>query len=223
VTDVTVAVRTGVENGARIARGALDVIFARRRRAPSTQAVLLTFDDGPHPTVTPAVLDRLAAHEARAIFFIVGSRIGKAPSMPAKVLAAGHRLGNHTHLHRLDRDPWFVPYVQDVRRCQDDIVAVTGSSPTLFRAPMGGRGLGAWVAPRVLGLRHVLWSVDSRDWTLRSAAAAAECGEALCSRVQGGDIVLFHDDNPWTPAVLDIVLPCLKARGLDLRTAVDGL
>ena len=66
--------------------------------------VRLTFDDGPHTTHTPAVLDRLAAFDHRAAFFLVGSRVGAAPSVVATIHSAGHVVGNHTFSH--PRLPW---------------------------------------------------------------------------------------------------------------------
>jgi peptidoglycan/xylan/chitin deacetylase (PgdA/CDA1 family) len=88
---------------------------------------------------------------------------------------------------------------------------------------MGRRSAGALLSPRLLGLKHILWSADSDDWKLRSKDAAIACGQRLCDTVQGGDIVLLHDDNPWTVTVLDLLLPSLVARGLDLRSAVEVL
>jgi peptidoglycan-N-acetylglucosamine deacetylase len=201
----------------------IDRMFARRRKLSGSQAILLTFDDGPHPDITPAVLDRLKIYRARALFFIVGSRIEKAPDVLNRILAEGHLIGNHTYEHRLEKDPALCAYLLDVRRCQLQLKQLTGVAPIYFRAPMGRRSAGALLAPRLLGLRQVLWSADSDDWKLRTKEAAISCGQRLCETVQGGDIVLLHDDNPWTVTVLDRLLPSLATRGLDLRSGMEML
>ena len=202
---------------------AVDGVFGRRRRLRDSRSVLLTFDDGPHPKVTPAVLDRLRAFQARAVFFVVGNRIEKAPELLPQILEEGHRIGNHSFEHRLERDPKLISYLADVKRCQARLTELTGVTPDLFRAPMGRSSSGALLAPRLLGLNHILWSLDSRDWELRAEKEAVVCGEKLCSAVRGGDIVLLHDDNQWTIKVLDIFLPTLNNRGFDLRYGVDSL
>jgi len=200
-----------------------DGVFGRRRRLRDTRSVLLTFDDGPHPEITPIVLERLRTFQARAVFFVVGSRIERARGLLPEILAQGHIIGNHSFEHRLERDPGLISYVADVRRCQALLTSLTGVTPGLFRAPMGRNTGGALLTPRVLGLRQILWSVDSRDWELRAEKEAVMCGEKLCGTVRGGDIVLLHDDNRWTVKVLDILLPSLSSRGFDLQHGINSL
>src|SRR5688572_18615904 len=87
-------------------------------RISNTNGVLLTFDDGPDPEVTPAVLDILSYYETKAVFFIVGNRIQKAPELLIDVLKAGHAIGNHTNCHPLERAPPLRDYYRDVQACQ---------------------------------------------------------------------------------------------------------
>ena len=206
-----------------LASSALDFACGRQRNLKIPGAVLLTFDDGPDPEVTSAVLDRLRAFGARAIFFVVGSRLGKAPHLLARILKEGHLLGNHTFAHRLDRDPGPIAYYRDVQQCQRAIQELTGQQPRLFRAPMGRSSAGALLAPRLLNLKQVLWSADSADWRLRSREAALECAARLCTTVVPGDIVLLHDDNPWVVTVLDELLPHLRSQGVDLTNGVTAV
>ena len=155
--------------------------------------------------------------------FAVGSRINGSGALLKRIVDEGHLIGNHSYEHRLESDPWPIAYLRDVRRCQATLLELTGRRPSLFRAPMGRHSVGALVTPRLLGLRHVLWSADCDDWQLRDAQAARESGERLCGTVQPGDIVLLHDDNPWVVTVLDILLPALQSRGIDLHSAVERL
>jgi peptidoglycan/xylan/chitin deacetylase (PgdA/CDA1 family) len=175
--------------------------FSRARCAGSD--LLLTFDDGPHPEHTPAVLDRLAAHGVRAAFFLVGNRISD-PALVQRIAGAGHLLGNHTFAHALPR--WWnrAAPLADVRACQE---VVPGA--TLFRPPLGRLTPGLWLAARRLGLECVNWSLDSGDWRCRTAADAVRCAKEVLELVRPGDIILFHDDHRWIGPILDVVLPAL--------------
>jgi peptidoglycan/xylan/chitin deacetylase (PgdA/CDA1 family) len=204
-------------------KSVVDPLLLRRRRIRGKHSVLLTFDDGPDPAVTPQVLERLRAVDARAVFFVVGNRISKAPDLLEKIVAEGHVLGNHSYSHWLDKEPGPIEYYRDVRRCQATLAEMTGRAPKLYRAPLGRRTVSSVAVPLLLGMRHVLWSQDENDWSLRGAAAAKSVGERLASKVAPGDIVLLHDDNPWVVTVLDVMLPHLKRRGFDLATGVDAL
>lgn len=178
--------------------------FGRTRAAGAD--VLLTFDDGPHPEHTPAVLERLAAFGATAAFFLVGNRITD-PALVQRIRESGHLLGNHTYSHAVPRRrDLFAPHA-DVRRCQGLV-----PDATLFRAPLGRLTPGLWFVARRLGLGCVNWSLDSGDWRCRSGADAAQCAREVLELVRPGDIVLFHDDHCWIGPILDAVLPVLAAR-----------
>lgn len=177
--------------------------FARTRAAGSD--ILLTFDDGPHPEHTPAVLERLAAFGVRAAFFLVGNRIAD-PALVSRIRADGHIIGNHTFSHAVPR--WRDASVRaDCAKCQELI-----PDATLFRPPLGKLTPGNWLAARRLGLKCVLWSLDSGDWRCRTAADAKVCAKEVLELVRPGDIVLLHDDHRWIGPILDVMLPALAVR-----------
>ncbi|MEZ4388850.1 MAG: polysaccharide deacetylase family protein [Candidatus Krumholzibacteriia bacterium] len=190
--------------------------LVRRLPAAGRNAVLLTFDDGPVAGVTEAVLERLAAHDVRALFCLVGRRVEAAPELARRIADAGHALGNHSHVH--DMSPWPNPpaYLDDLERCNRIITRAAGRPPTAFRAPGGRLHQGSVLAPRRCGLRHVHWSVDPRDYACQDPADAAELGRRLAAELRGRDIVLLHDDRPTILPLLDELLPRLVARGFDL-------
>jgi len=208
---------------ALLPRGVVVRSLPRRAR----NAVLLTFDDGPDPDVTPAVLDRLRLHGARAVFFVVGRRIKRAPALIARILQEGHVVGNHSHLHQASyvlpggRQPRFLHYYRDCRRCQTAIQHHGGKRPRLFRPPGGRLTLKTLMIPKLLGMKCVTWSADVGDWSFRSAAEARAGAEELARTVAPTDIVLLHDDNPCVIDLLDALLPALRARGLDLASGVE--
>jgi peptidoglycan/xylan/chitin deacetylase (PgdA/CDA1 family) len=187
------------------------------------RSLLLTFDDGPDRDVTPAVLERLQAYDARAVFFVVGRRAASAPDLVAAIHEGGHRVGNHTYSHRNDGNPWFLAYLNDVRRCQHAISHAIGAGPVLFRPPRGHLSPTTLMVPSLLGLRVVNWSLNVRDWACRSREEALEAARELDRRVQPGDIVLLHDDNRYLLDLLDYLLPSLRDRGFDLRNAAERL
>jgi peptidoglycan/xylan/chitin deacetylase (PgdA/CDA1 family) len=170
--------------------------------------VLLTFDDGPHPEHTPAVLHRLERYGRRAAFFLVGNR-ATDPALVRRVAAAGHVVGNHTFSHAATSWRDIAVPLADVGRCQD---RVPGASA--FRPPFGRLTPGLWLAARRHRLRVMNWSLDSGDWRCRDGADAAACAAGVLTLVRPGDVILFHDDHPWIGPVLDAVLPALAARGL---------
>ena len=191
------------------------------RRA--SNCILLTFDDGPHSKITEAVLDRLKAYDARAVFFIVGRRIEKAPHILKRIHEQGHVIGNHTYIHSNDRQPWFLAYWRDVIRCQSLIEEHTRKRPKLFRPPSGRISLSSLLVPMLLRLRTVMWSLEGGDWNCRSPEHARLIGEDLARMIVPKDIVLLHDDNPSVLIILDILLPVLKTRNLDLSSGIEFL
>ena len=189
----------------------------------ASNCVLLTFDDGPHPEVTPEVLKRLEKYEARAIFFIPGRRIEKAPYLLKIIQEQGHLIGNHTYIHSNGSQPWFLAYWRDLLQCQSLIEENTGQRPKLFR-PVGGEITpAALIVPWVMGLKTMIWSLDVSDWKCQKPEEAHRRGEDLCQKLSPGDIVLLHDDNPNVLIILDLILPMIKSNNLDLKSGVDFL
>lgn len=207
-------------------RSRLKGLAIRQTLPASTDSVLLTFDDGPHPEGTPAVLDVLRRFNARAVFFVVGHRIPRAPHLLRTILDEGHTLGNHSFAHPLGRQFGMRRYMRDVSQCQDVVADLTGVRPALFRPPLGHLSAASVVGPRLLGLRPVLWSIDSGDWQLRQPEDVAGPAGRLRTALSGRplrEIVLLHDERELTARLLECVLPELAGRGVDLRPDVSRL
>lgn len=205
----------------QLVRSSLLAVAGVRDRVRAEQGVLLTFDDGPHPDVTPAVLDLLSEYRSKAVFFVVGNRIPLAPALLPRIVAEGHTIGNHTFRHPLNGVPGFVDYYRDVKECQAAIKEQIGVEPTLFRPPLGALTIGSLVAPMLMGLTTLMWSVDVADWKLRNADAATETGTKLGSECVPGDVVLLHDDNPCVVSLLNSMLPRIASRGVGLSNKAD--
>ncbi|MEX2188679.1 MAG: polysaccharide deacetylase family protein [Pirellulales bacterium] len=189
--------------------------------------MLLTFDDGPHPQITPAVLECLARFEARALFFVVGNRIDRAPDLLARILERGHLLGNHSFAHPLDRKMSLREYAADLVRAQEEIHRRCGHRPLFHRPPLGRLSPATLLPPLRLGLTTVHWSRSSEDWRLRhqpdTIQAVRQAASNLGSTVQPRDIVLFHDESEPTVALLHQLLPTLRERGLRFDPAIHAI
>ena len=178
--------------------------------------VYLTFDDGPIPEVTPWVLEQLAAFGAQATFFCVGQNLERYPDLARTALAAGHRVGNHTHHHRSAWATARAGYVADVAHCQQVLaeIGLNGAagvhpafSAPLFRPPYGRL---SWPLLRALRpeYRVVMWSVLTRDYD--PDLSPESCLRYALEAVRAGDILVFHDSRKAV-ARLRFVLPRLLA------------
>jgi peptidoglycan-N-acetylglucosamine deacetylase len=140
-------------------------------RTASGRGYALTFDDGPHPQGTPAVLASLARAGVQATFFLVGERVQREPALAREILQAGHEIGLHCHRHRnlLRLAPWQVG--EDIARAQAAIEDATGRGVRLYRPPYGVLNAYALRLARKHGWRTLLWSHWGRDWEARATPA----------------------------------------------------
>jgi peptidoglycan/xylan/chitin deacetylase (PgdA/CDA1 family) len=156
--------------------------------------IALTFDDGPHPQGTLAVLDALG--DTKATFFMVGERVLKAPDVAREVVARGHEIAIHGHRHRnlLRLTPQAV--ARDFDEAYDAIVTHTGVSPTLHRPPYG---IYSWTALREVrrrGWTPLLWSRWGHDW--RARATPERIAAEVTRDLQPGDVLLLHDGDDYS-------------------------
>jgi peptidoglycan-N-acetylglucosamine deacetylase len=181
----------------------------------------LTFDDGPHPEGTPAVLEILRREQVPATFFLVGEQVQRNPALAQEIVAAGHRIGLHCHRHRnlLRLTPWQVR--EDIARAQAIIEEATERSPMLYRPPYGVLNAAALGIARGNGWRTLLWSRWGRDWEAR--ATPASIAARVSDGAQAGAVLLLHDADDYsaprswarTAEALPRVLQALRERGLE--------
>jgi peptidoglycan/xylan/chitin deacetylase (PgdA/CDA1 family) len=185
--------------------------------------VAITFDDGPHPHGTPAVLETLREHDARATFFLAGEQVERRPALAAEIVAAGHRVELHCHRHRNQLRLTPAMLLEDAERGRAAIEEATGQSIADYRPPYGIFSAAGLRAVRSRGWRPVLWSKWGRDWDRR--ATPESITRRLTAGVGGGDVLLLHDADyysargSWvgTAAALSRILELLEERGLGSR------
>jgi peptidoglycan/xylan/chitin deacetylase (PgdA/CDA1 family) len=193
-------------------------------RLPAASAarseIAITIDDGPDPQVTPAVLDLLDRHQAKATFFCIGERAARYPELCREIVRRGHDVENHSHEHRHGFS-FMGPrgLRRELRRAQETLTALTGRAPVFFRAPAGLRNpLLDPVLPG-LGLRLASWT--RRGFDTRTADPQLLL-RRLTRGLRAGDILLLHDGNgartdagqPVVLTVLDQLLARAAAQGL---------
>jgi peptidoglycan-N-acetylglucosamine deacetylase len=152
-------------------------------------AAELTFDDGPDPVWTPAILDALADHPAPATFFVIGERARAHPDVVAAVLARGHQVQLHCHEHVRHTEAGRAAIERDTVRALE-VLGELGVRPTRWRTPWGDQA--PWTAEiaRAHGLELVGWTVDTEDWR---GDRAETMFAAIAAQLRPGAIVLLHD------------------------------
>jgi peptidoglycan-N-acetylglucosamine deacetylase len=155
------------------------------------QAVALTFDDGPDPATTPALLDLLAQLRVQATFFWVGERVARHPDLVRRATAEGHQVENHSQRHRWWANLYSAPRLQtELAQAQEQIQRLTGRAPAFFRPPMGLTNPRVFRVARHLGLRVTGYTVRGLD---RRKQRPATIVRRLARRFQPGAILLLHD------------------------------
>jgi peptidoglycan-N-acetylglucosamine deacetylase len=188
------------ENQAMLALAAVVPSVAARAGIPlrhEGSGVLLTFDDGPHPQGTPAVLDLLDAADAKVVFFLVGEQVERHPALAAEVTARGHMAALHCHRHRVQLRLGRRAIDDDLRRARAAIADATGAEPRLHRPPLGIYSRAGLAAARAAGLEPLLWSrwgKDWRKWTTPERIAR----RATRPPLRDGDVILLHDADHYS-------------------------
>jgi peptidoglycan/xylan/chitin deacetylase (PgdA/CDA1 family) len=189
-------------------------------RQEGEEGVALTFDDGPHPQGTPAVLETLRESGAPATFFLAGEQVLRRPALVAEIVAAGHRVELHCHRHRNQLRLSTRQLLEDADRAKAAIEEAGGQAVGDYRPPYGIFSAVGLRAVRSRGWRPVLWSRWGRDWDRR--ATPASIARRASAGARAGDILLLHDADyysapgSWvrTVAALPTILEELEARGL---------
>lgn len=178
--------------------------------------VALTFDDGPHPTNTSALLNSLKQEGARATFFVLGTRVDYYPDIVRRAYQEGHQIGSHTRNHKDLTKLSAGDRQYEINSTIASIQKTIGIRPTTMRPPYGALNQGVKADA---GMPIILWSIDTEDWKYRNANRVYN---HVMSHVRDGSIVLMHDIHPTTVQAAARIVPALKAQGYTLVT-VDQL
>jgi peptidoglycan/xylan/chitin deacetylase (PgdA/CDA1 family) len=181
--------------------------------------IAMTFDDGPNKTLTPKLLDLLAAHHIKATFFVIGQNVADYPQIVQRAAREGHEIGNHS---------WSHPYLakmsddavrRELHRTDDAISNATGTRPTLLRPPYGSLSTRQkhWIHEE-FGYEIILWDVDPLDW--KRPGPMTVCNR-IVKETRPGSIVLSHDIHPGTVEAMPATLNQLEAKGFKFVTVSE--
>lgn len=197
---------------------ATPMVIVRSGELPSGRLVALTFDDGPWPGQTDAILKILADNQVKATFFMLGIRVRADPEIAKRVAEAGHVIGNHSQSHVLLASANERTIRFEMTAGAQSIEQVTGVRPTWFRAPGGSVGPATRARAKALGERIIGWGVDPADW---SRPPARFIVRRVMAQMRPGAVVLMHDgggDRTQTIGALPEIIRQLRAQGYSFVT-----
>jgi peptidoglycan/xylan/chitin deacetylase (PgdA/CDA1 family) len=183
--------------------------------------IALTFDDGPNATLTPKLLDLLAARHLKATFFVVGQNAADHPDILKRAVREGHEIGNHSWSHpnlgKMSDDA----VRRELQKTDDAISAAIGKRPTLMRPPYGSitARQKKWIHEE-FGYRIIIWDVDPLDWKRPGPSVVTA---RILKETKAGSIVLAHDIHPPTIEAMPATFDQLMKKGFKSVTVTELL
>ncbi|MDB6075424.1 MAG: putative polysaccharide deacetylase [Verrucomicrobiaceae bacterium] len=183
----------------------------------NTNAVAMTFDDGPHPANTPRLLDILKERGIKATFFLIGRSVATHPEIVRRIVAEGHEVANHTWDHKMLRSMGPEKINEELQKTHDAILEACGIAPTVYRPPFGA--INTKQQKLVMEKFHypsIVWEIDTDDW--RAPRSIAKVHDAILKDAHAGSIILCHDIHSETVDAMPTTLDDLKAKGFLFMT-----
>lgn len=195
-----------------------DVIYSWHS---NDKKIALTFDDGPHPTQTPEILEILAEYDIRATFFVIGQNVSYYKDLVKLEFESGHEIGNHTYSHSNLRNLPSDTIKKEISDTENIVFDNVEYRTRLLRPPGGCLNEELCTLAFENDYTVVCWSVDTRDW---AHTPTKDIVDNVLNSVKGGDIILFHDyvsgESP-TPEALRIIIPTLLDEGYEFVTVSE--
>jgi peptidoglycan/xylan/chitin deacetylase (PgdA/CDA1 family) len=181
--------------------------------------IAMTFDDGPSATLTPKLLDLLAAHHIKATFFVIGENVAQHPDIIARAAREGHEIANHSWSHPNLAKMSDEGVRRQLWQTDEAIKNATGTRPTLLRPPYGSitEREKRWIHDE-FGYQIVLWDVDPYDWKRPGPAVVRN---RILQETRPGSIVLSHDIHPGTIEAMPSTFDALEAKGFKFVTVSE--
>jgi len=183
--------------------------------------IAMTFDDGPHATNTPKLLEMAAKRHIKLTFFVLGECVEQNPTVLQREVAEGHEIGNHSWSHPNLAKLSDEAVRSQLQRTEDIIVKTAGVKPKLMRPPYGEltKRQRIWVN-HDFGYKVILWDVDPLDWKRPGPSVVAR---RIIAGTRPGSIILSHDIHPPTIEAMPQVFDALLTRGFKFVTVSELL
>lgn len=190
-------------------------IKATDRVLEGKMLVALTFDDGPSPSTTPALLDILSKKNTLATFFMLGSMAENNPDIVKRIEREGHEIANHTMYHQ--NLVWLSPeeIQSDINASKAVFSNIIKRTPALTRPPYGNYND---VVSSIVNTPLILWSVDTLDWQNRNPETILNI---TLNQVHDGAIILLHDIHPTSVEAVPAIIDALRKRGYEFTTVSE--
>ncbi len=183
--------------------------------------ISITFDDGPHGTLTPKLLDILKQRNVKATFYVIGRNVNALPEIAKRIVAEGHEIANHTWTHPSLSKLGAEGITSELRKTHNEVKAVTGETMTTMRPPYGAvNDQVRKIARDQFDYTTIMWSVDPLDWKYRNSARVTQ---QLVDGAASGGILLCHDIHATTVAAMPSTLDQLLAKGFRFVTVRELL
>jgi len=175
------------------------------------RCIALTFDDGPSPQTTAALLDGLKERGAHATFFLIGEQIAGNEDLVRRMKDEGHQIGNHSYTHvRLDAAD--SEALAEIRKTDEVLCAVLGDGTYWLRPPWG---FSSDALKAAVTVPMVYWSMDTMDWSVRNRDLVAH---HIIENAKSGDIVLLHDPYDTSVEAALQTIDVLSEQGYEFVT-----
>lgn len=185
-------------------------ILSSFKSPPKDRYIALTFDDGPHGTYTPEILQILRRNQIKGTFFVLGNRAETYPDLIMQINSEGHAVGNHTWDHKSLTKSSSDEAVDSLKRTNELITGLTGKPCLIVRPPFGNTSARVKQLIHEQGWHEIMWDSDSRDWENKSPDRILY---KVMKSVAPGSIVLFHDIHPGAAGMLQTFITACKASG----------
>ncbi|MBQ3040831.1 MAG: polysaccharide deacetylase family protein [Clostridia bacterium] len=185
--------------------------------------IALTFDDGPHPRLTPKILGILDKYSVKATFFVIGQNAKYYPKQLEMIIDNGHEIGNHTYSHKILKFLKKSEIEKELLDAEKQIKEIKDCEINLIRPPCGLYDDNLEQIARNRDDKIVLWAIDTLDWEHTSTNVMVK---NVLRNIKDGDIILFHDyvsGEYNTPRALEILIPILLEKGYEFVTVSELL
>jgi peptidoglycan-N-acetylglucosamine deacetylase len=173
-----------------------NAIYSVQSQEEGKQNIALTFDDGPHGTLTPMLLNALMGLNAKVTFFVMGVKVVKHEAILKKAVADGHEIANHVWNHPVLTKISFDEVYNQLLTTNEAIRSVLNVVPTIMRPPYGNTNakLNEYIQNKG-NLSVIMWSLDTLDWRRPNPQKIIDL---VLTKAKAGDIILCHDIHPGT-------------------------
>ena len=179
----------------------------------------MTFDDGPHPKLTPKLLDLLKERGVKATFFVIGKNVAEFPDIAKRIVDEGHEIANHSWSHPQLTKLSPTAFATEIAQTNDAIEKATGVRPVVMRPPYGA--INSTLTKRLneeYGLSVIIWSVDPLDWKIRKSDHVSS---HIIKNAAPGAIILAHDIHASTVDAMPATLDALQSKGYKFATVSE--